>query len=66
MPFMNQKTGTTGIEAQKISRLARAVGLDLDDEERDRLALTVRQLSKQVRAAEAEFEHDDPFPAYLA
>lgn len=63
---MSQNPETTGIEGQEILKVALAVGLDLSDEERERLALTVRRLSMQVQAAEVEFEHDDLFPTYLA
>lgn len=63
---MSQDPDTTGMEGQEILKVALAAGLDLGDEERERLALTVRRLSMQVRAAEVEFEHDDPFPIYLA
>jgi hypothetical protein len=55
-----------GSEDQVIGDLARRIGLELTKGDRRALAETVRRLAEQVRAADVEFEHDDPFPAYLA
>ncbi|HEY7205694.1 MAG TPA: hypothetical protein VIA61_15410 [Methylomirabilota bacterium] len=63
---MDRSRPYTGIEGDKIETVARAIGLDLEAHERDRLALAVRHLIGQVRAAEGEFEHDDPFPVHPA
>lgn len=53
------------MEERAIAELARKTGLDLSETDCHQLALAVRHLEEQVRAADAEFEDDDPFPAYL-
>jgi uncharacterized protein YidB (DUF937 family) len=55
----------SGIEERAIAEVARKTGLDLSEGDCRQLALVVRRLAEQVRAGDAEFEHDDPFPAYL-
>lgn len=65
-PYLADSFRSDRLEDQVIGNLARRIGLKLADADRRALAGTVRRLAEQVRAADAEFEHDDPFPAYLA
>jgi hypothetical protein len=54
------------LEEQVIGALALRIGLELTEGDRRALAETVRRLAEQATSADTEFEHDDPFPAYLA
>jgi len=65
-PYLADLFRSDGLEDQVIGNLAQRIGLRLTDGDRRALAATVRRLAEQVRTADTEFEHDDPFPAYLA
>ena len=57
--------GIDGLEERLIGTFATRMGLPVTTADRAALADTVRRLVEQVRIADAEFEGDDPFPAYL-
>ena len=63
--FLADSFRTCGDEEQAIGTLALRSGLELTGGDCRALAGTVRRLAEQVRAADAEFEHEDPLLTYL-